>query len=587
MDTHLYDQWLSILDHLHIGVFLIDAHRRIQRFNISGGILIGLEDHEIINGDCQEVFCGIPCFSTCPFHEKGTAEIRDMDIEFMDEHNERHRVTRVGAPLLDAQGTVQGCVSVLQDHAPYTELVNRIHYEEQSLKIILDSLNMGIFTVNRNGLITFFNRTAEKISGYRRMHLLGKESCTLFGHRDKKGQGMIRQAIKKGTPVSGIKGTLLNSENERIPVSVDYIPLVNSRNKVIGGLTALQDMTLARQLDQVKRRKYDFSHMIGRAPAMQKIFDLVKVVAATESTILIEGPTGTGKDLLAKIIHARSCRANRPYVKINCAAIPENLLESEIFGYVKGAFTGADRDKPGRFSQAHTGTIFLDEIGDLPLSLQAKLLRVLEDREFYPLGSRKTVKVDIRIISATNRRLAHLVAEKKFREDLFYRLNVLRLDLPPLIRRQGDLPLLIRHILRKQAAAMEKPVPDICEIAMGFLLNYTYPGNVRELENILEHALIICQDDVIQPEHLPAYLLEQIDAESPGPSFSVSPPHQTPSRSPAFSEEPSPPSPEELSQRDTLIRALNKHNWHRGRTARFLSMDRTTLWRRMKKFHLL
>ncbi len=580
MDMKLYHQWLSILDHLNIGVFLVDSNRRIRQFNTSGKIIVGLEDDEIMGGDCQEIFCGIPCFSTCPFHEKESADIRDMDIEFLDEAQDRHRVTRVGAPLLDVDGNVKGCVSVLQDHAPYSELVNRIHYEEQSLKIILDSLNMGIFTVNRNGLITFFNHTAEKISGYNRMKLLGRESCTLFGHRDKKGKGMIRQAIKKGVPVSGIKGTLVNSEDEKIPVTVDYIPLVNNLNKVIGGLTAIQDMTLVHQLDQVKRHKYDFHHMIGKAPVMQKLFDMVKVVAGTESTILIQGPTGTGKDLMAKIIHSRSRRAEKPFIKVNCAAIPENLLESEIFGYVKGAFTGADRDKPGRFSQAHTGTIFLDEIGDLPLPLQAKLLRVLEDREFYPLGSRKTQKVDIRILSATNRRLEHLVAEKKFREDLFYRLNVLRLDLPPLCHRQGDLPLLIRHILRKQSAAMEKPVPDICETAMQFLLNYPYPGNVRELENILEHSLIICQNDIIRSEHLPAYLLgeptKSLPLQSP-PSKSLQP-----SKNLQKTIE-----PDISSQRDALIKTLNKYNWHRGLTAQALNIDRSTLWRKMKKFQLI
>ncbi len=574
MDMKLYHQWLSILDHLNIGVFLIDSNRQIKHFNTSAKFLIGLEDHEILNADCQEIFCGIPCFSTCPFHENGSADIRDMDIELLDEDQERHRVTRVGAPLLDVNGNVAGCVSVLQDHAPYSELVNRINYEEQSLKIILDSLNMGIFTVNRNGLITFFNRTAEKISGYNRMTLLGRESCTLFGYRDKKGRGIIRQAIKKGTPVSGVKSTLINSEDEKIPVIMDYIPLINNQNKVIGGLTAIQDMTLVHQLDQVKHHKYDFHHMIGKAPVMEKLFDLVKVVAGTESTILIQGPTGTGKDLMAKIIHSRSRRAGKPFIKVNCAAIPENLLESEIFGYVRGAFTGADRDKPGRFSQAHTGTIFLDEIGDLPLSLQAKLLRVLEDREFYPLGSRKTQKVDIRIISATNRRLEHLVAEKKFREDLFYRLNVLRLDLPPLCRRQGDLPLLIRHILRKQSAAMEKPMPDICETAMQFLLNYHFPGNVREMENILEHALIICQDDIIRSEHLPAYLL----GASPDDLSLPESPHQNPQKTTAS---------EDFLQRDTLIKTLNKNNWHRGLTARELNIDRTTLWRKMKKFQLI
>lgn len=202
-------------------------------------------------------------------------------------------------------------------------------------------------------------------------------------------------------------------------MSADYIPLLNDHGGIIGALAAFQDMTLVHQLDQAIKGRYKFHHMIGKDPAMQRIFDMVRVVAKTESTLLIEGATGTGKDLLAKIIHSESKRSERPFVKVNCAAIPDNLLESEIFGYARGAFTGADRDKPGRFCEADTGTIFLDEIGDLPLSLQAKLLRVLEDREFYPLGSIKTQHVDVRIISATNRKLESLVAEKLFRRTSF------------------------------------------------------------------------------------------------------------------------------------------------------------------------
>ncbi len=565
MDLILYDQWLKILDHFNIGVLLIDADRKIRQFNKSAGILIGLEDQEILDGDCQEIFCGIPCFSTCPFHDPETLDVRDMDIEFLDEMDEKHRVTRVGAPLLDGRGRVQGCVTVLQDHSPYSELVSRIHYEEQSLKIILDSLNMGIFTVNRNGLITFFNRAAEKISGFSRMKLLGKDCATLFAGQVKKTCGVLRQVLSNKVPATAIRGDLLSYQGESIPVSGDYIPLLNDHGRIIGALAAFQDMTLAHQLDRAITGKYRFHHMIGKDPLMQKIFDMVRVVAKTESTLLIEGSTGTGKDLLAKIIHSESNRSKKPFVKVNCAAIPDNLLESEIFGYIRGAFTGADRDKPGRFSEAHTGTIFLDEIGDLPLSLQAKLLRVLEDREFYPLGSRKTKKVDVRIISATNRKLEALVEKKLFREDLFYRLNVLRIELPPLCRRRGDLPLLIRHLMRKQAGIIKKPFPDISEASMKILLNYRYPGNIRELENIIEHAIILCQEDVISPCHLPAYLLDRSSSQSESQAGEME-------------------NPETALERQRILEVLVSNSWHRKKTAIMLNMDRTTLWRKMRKY---
>jgi transcriptional regulator with PAS, ATPase and Fis domain len=309
--------------------------------------------------------------------------------------------------------------------------------------------------------------------------------------------------------------------------------------------------------------------MIGRDPIMRRVFDMVRVVARTDATVLIEGATGTGKDLLAKVIHSASPRAGRVMVKVNCAALPDTLLESEMFGYARGAFTGADRDKPGRFQEADGGTIFLDEICDLPLSLQAKLLRVIEDREFYPLGSRRTLKVHVRVISASNRGLEELVAKGLFREDLFYRLNVLRIELPPLRQRRGDLPLLIRHITRRLSSAMGKSIPALSEKALKILLNYDYPGNVRELENILEHALIICPSEVIQTDHLPDYL-----GRKP--------------RSRKYTRPDSHGSEDRREhERGQILDALHQNNGNRTATARALGIDRSTLWRKMKKFDLL
>jgi len=240
-------------------------------------------------------------------------------------------------------------------------------------------------------------------------------------------------------------------------------------------------------------------------------------------------------------------------VKVNCAAIPDNLIESELFGYVRGAFTGAERDKPGRFQLADGGTIFLDEIGDLPQSLQAKLLRVLEDREFYPLGSRRTHKVDVRIVSATNRDLEKLVKKNQFRQDLYYRLNVMQIKLPPLKERREDLPLLISHIARKLNADREKPPPGISEEVMDILLNFDYPGNVRELENILEHALIICSDEIIKPEHLPVVLKKRtVSPEAPARFRSI------------------PVGDSDDVEREKVIRMLDRYNGHRMKTAQAL-----------------
>jgi transcriptional regulator with PAS, ATPase and Fis domain len=335
---------------------------------------------------------------------------------------------------------------------------------------------------------------------------------------------------------------------------------------VVGGLATLQDLSLIDQLHRAISSRYTFADMIGKDPTIQKIFDVVPVVAKSDATVLIEGSTGTGKDLLAKVIHNASKRAKKPLVKVNCAALPDNLLESELFGYVKGAFTGADKDKPGRFQEADGGTLFLDEIGDLPLSLQAKLLRVLEDKEFYPLGSRKVTRVDVRIIAATNQGLEGMVGDKRFREDLFYRLNVIRLELPPLRERSADIPLLIDHILRRLGSARKAQATRISEEAMEVLLNYDYPGNVRELENILEHALIICQEEVIDLKHLPMFLRKALP--SPELEEEASAPEGTP------------------SEKARILEALKRHHGQRNEAARELRMDRTTLWRKMKRYRL-
>ncbi len=562
------DHWLNVMDELNIGAFVADSHRRITAINLSAQALLGLREHEVINQPCREVFTGVPCTVSCVINHPDAAGERDPDMEVTDEENQRHLITRMATPVYDRRGNIVGCMTILQDHSPITQLIDRLHYEERSLKIILDNLDVGIFTVNRGGLINFFNRAAETISGYDRHQVLGQSCAMIFSGERSADVCLLKESIASGETRSSRQGRMIDRDGVTIPIRANYMALRNEKDVIVGGLATFHDMTLAHQLNRAISNRYTFHDMIGKDPAMRKIFEMVNVVAPSNATVLVEGATGTGKDLLARVIHSASPRAARPLVKVNCAAIPENLIESEIFGYVKGAFTGADRDKPGRFSDAEGGTIFLDEIGDLPLSLQAKLLRVLEDREFYPLGSRHTHKVDVRIISATNRQLKNLVDRGLFREDLFYRLNVMRIELPLLQSRRGDLPLLIRHIVRSLCAARAVSPPAISRTAMQILLNYSYPGNVRELENILEHALIICREAVIQPDHLPDYVTQgQPTGAGPRPS--------------APDEEP------DSREVRRIMAVLEKTGGHRGNAARELGMERTTLWRKMKKFGIL
>jgi two-component system response regulator HydG len=566
-----YDQLRALFDDLSIGIFTVDSERRITSFNRAVQSLTGYHERDVIGKYCYQVFHSDLCRGECKFHEAVEAEQKSLsfDVEILDRHREKHLITKMVTPLYDSNRNLTGCIEIFQDHSAFEELINRIGYDERQLKIILNNLDIGVFTTTRGGHITFFNKLAESITGYDRKEILGKPCSVIFGEGSRDGTTLLQQSIADGKQRSNRKLLLTIKKGDPIPIQASCMALRNEQGRIVGGLATIQDLSLIHQLNREISSRYTFGDMIGKGPTMQRIFEIVSVVAPSDATLLIEGPTGTGKDLLAKVTHNFSKRAHRPFIKVNCAALPDNLLESEMFGYVKGAFTGADRDKPGRFQEADGGTIFLDEIGDLPLSLQAKLLRVLEDQDFYPLGSRRTTRVDVRIIAATNQGLERLVKEKGFREDLFYRLNVIRLELPPLKERKGDLPLLIEHFMKKLGALKNTAFKEISEEAMGILLNYEYPGNVRELENILEHALIICQEDIIETRHLPLFLQKGIS------------PKESPARVPRDLME-----IRQDSEKHRIYEILKRHHWHRGKTARELNINRSTLWRKMKKYNL-
>ncbi|MFH2093983.1 MAG: sigma 54-interacting transcriptional regulator [Pseudomonadota bacterium] len=569
----LCDQWMELLDRINIGAFTIDDNRQITSFNLSVQTMMGLKEADVLGKDCKTVFPDIHCHSRCPFHTDKSLDDDDSCIEITDSKDSKHLITRLSAPLYGADKRTTGCLTVLQDHAALADLINRVNLKERSLKTILDNLDIGIFTVNRGGYITFFNTAAEVISGYRRRQVLGRTCTVVFGDKKSKDPELLKASMLLGEPRSNKESRIITPQGEVVPVKADYIPLHSDQGRIIGCIATIQDLTLSHQFNQVLNNQYAFHSMIGKDPMMLKIFKTAEVVAKTDATILIEGATGTGKDLLTRIIHSASPRRDQPLVMVNCAALPENLLESELFGYSKGAFTGASADKPGRFQEADKGTIFLDEIGDLPLTLQAKLLRVLEDKEFYPLGSQKTIKVDVRIISATNLGLEQLVEARKFRQDLFYRLNVMRFELPALKKRQDDIPLIIRHFIRKLCSAMAIPPPGISKQVMNLLLNYDYPGNIRELQNILEHCLIVCQGNMIEPEHLPLSLqnrflkkFDETSREEKAGSLSIQ--------------------GQDIREREIILEKLQQNNWHKTKTAVALGMDRTTLWRKMKNLDI-
>lgn len=565
-----YRQLGDIFDTFSMGVMVVGPDRKIISLNHSAEIITGYNESDLRGKTCSQVLLDPLCGGECQYQDavESGRQAGSVDFEVSDRSKGKHNITRIVSPIYGPDQIPAGCIEIFQDHTVFKDLLERVRHDDRRLKIILDNLDIGVLTVDRGGHITFFNNRAETITGFNRGNVLGKSCSMIFGKTTAHDMLLFEETIADGQARSTGEGEIKTRDGQAIPIRANYMALKNEDGRIVGGLATISDLSLKYQFNSEIRGRYTFYDMVGKDPAMQKIFEIVPVVAASDATILIEGPTGTGKDVLAKVIHNASKRSKKALVKVNCAALPDNLLESEMFGYVKGAFTGAEKDKPGRFQEADRGSIFLDEIGDLPLSLQAKLLRVLEDREFYPLGSRKTTTVDVRIISATNQNLEQLVREKRFREDLFYRLNVMRLDLPSLKDRRGDIPLLISHILKRLCATRNTTVEKISNDALEVLLNHDYPGNVRELENIIEHALIVCQDKIIERNHLPLSLQRGLPSRLPAPE------------KPTFEKE------IEYSEKTLILDALQKNNWNKGKTAAALDMNRSTLWRKMKKYNI-
>jgi PAS domain S-box-containing protein len=372
--------------------------------------------------------------------------------------------------------------------------------------VILDSINEGVFTVDPQWRITAFNRAAERITGVKRRDAIGKACCEVFHANICEKACVLRRTFETGKPVVNATAHIINHMGDRIPIRISTAILRDDVDRVIGGVETFQDLSQVEQLRKKLKGLYTFEDIVGRSAAMMRLFEVLPQIAESSSTVLIEGASGTGKELFARAIHHLSPRRNNRFVPVNCAALPDSLLESELFGYKAGAFTDARRDKAGRFALADGGTLFLDEIGDISPALQVRLLRVLQDRTIELLGSVESVKVDVRVVAASNKNLAKLVRSGKFRDDLFYRIHVIHLTLPPLRQRREDIALLTAHILEKFNRLQGKAIAGVSAEAMAQLMEYDYPGNVRELENIIERAFVLCQGGIIELHHLPPEL---------------------------------------------------------------------------------
>jgi len=450
--------------------------------------------------------------------------------------------------------------------------------------LILDSIDQGVFTVDANFVVTSFNTAAERIIGMSREEAIGSKCHHVFRASICETGCALRKTLETGEPLRGVRIDVLNQDMEAVPITVSTAVLRNHDGGLLGGVEMFRDISELESLRRELSGQRGFADIIGTSPAMREIFRLLPDVATSDAPVLIDGPSGAGKELVARALHKLSGRRGRPFVSVNCGALPDTLLESELFGYARGAFTDARANKPGRFVMADGGTLLLDEIGDVSPAFQVKLLRVLQEGEVEPLGATSPVPVDVRVLSATNRDLTQLVADGHFREDLYYRLRVVPLRVPPLRDRTGDIPLLVDHFIGVLNRRTGKSIRGLSPEAMAAVTDYDFPGNVRELRNLLERAFVLCHTELIDTEHLLPEILHGTAAPDVTPT--ASPGRMKPSERRILRG--CTPNLEDLSPEvRRLVETLDAHEWNRTATARALGIARTTLWRRMREYGLL
>jgi PAS domain S-box-containing protein len=430
----------------------------------------------------------------------------------------------------------------------------------KATQIILECISDGVFTIDYNWEITSFNRAAEEITGIRRKDAIGRHCWEVFRSNMCEAECALKKTMEEGKPYVSTSAYIIDSSQKKIPISVSTSLLIDKNGDVLGGVEIFRDHSLVEELRRQLSASFHVEDIVSNSNAMKKIFNILPQISQSDATVLIEGETGTGKELMARAIHNMGPRKDQPFMAINCGALPDTLLESELFGYKKGAFTHAVKDKPGKFALARGGTVFLDEIGDTSPAFQVSLLRVLQEHEFTPLGGLEKEQTDVRIIAATNRDLSELMETEQFRQDLYYRVNVVKLFLPPLRQRMEDVPLLVERFISKMNLRQGKLIQGIDQAVLASLMSHSFPGNIRELENIIEHAFVLCQEGIITCDHLPGFLAQkQISAHE------------------AVDD------PVKAAQINLISDALARNNYNRNAAAKDLGIHKSTLFRRIKK----
>jgi PAS domain S-box-containing protein len=428
----------------------------------------------------------------------------------------------------------------------------------ERFEAVIHSISDGVFTVDEDWRITCFNRAAEEITGVKRSEAMGRKCYEVFKSNICRGACAIKYTIETGKPVINLMVYITDREGAQLPVSISTALFRNRKGELIGGVETFRDLRQVEELRKTIEESYSFEDIISNNKKIRDILGILPTIAVSESSVLITGESGTGKELFAHALHNLSARSGKPFIAVNCGGFPETLIESELLGYEAGAFTGATKSKPGRFRLAEGGTLFLDEIGDLPPLLQVKLLRVLQEKTYEPLGGIQTLNADVRIVAATNRNLEAMVAAGSLRQDLYYRINVIKLEIPPLRDHMEDIPLLIDHFIGHFSTLHNKNISGISPHALSILMSYDYPGNVRELDNIIEHGCVLCPGSIIKAEHLPDW---------------ICPPTENLETALSLKE----------VEKQFIISILKKNDWNRLAAAKELRIHKTTLFRKIKR----
>jgi len=558
----------KLFEQLPQAALLLDLQGQVLAANAQACHLLHTDELSLLGRHADEATGFAVLAESCPLEEvilQGRG-LRRLEIEGQGEN--LPLVIEL-TPLLGDDGQ---CLALLQSfrEAPVIhEMSARLQRKQASLqaemersRTLIDSIADGIYTVDTSMRITAFSRSLERMTGYAEEEVLGARCRDVLQSNICDTDCPLRWTLENEKPVQNCRASLVNRKGEGIPAFISSDLMRDSDGLISGCVGIVRDRT---EVEKLKKRLGDslsFSDFVGKSKSMIELFELADNVASTDATVLIQGESGTGKEIMARAIHYRSERRMRPFIRVNCAALTDSLLESELFGHDRGAFTGAIRDKPGRFELADGGTLFLDEIGDTSVALQAKLLRALQEREFERVGGVKTIKADVRVIAASNKDLRKEVASGRFREDLYYRLCVVPLHLPPLRERKEDIPLLTEAFIEKFNAREER-ITEVSTRAMALMMGYDWPGNVRELENAIEHAYVTSTTRRVERRFLPAVLLGRIAGKN------------------GFENE------SDGEDSDELLQVLERCRWQKSEAAQELGISRTTLWRRMKELGLI